>query len=354
MDDYKLRQSNRLTTARYELSLIEKRVMYHIIREVRKRYVLSDSGQKSLFDDLTLNIKITELAKEIWDAKHVSEVKKGLISLRLRSFEYQNEYAGDLELDEWLIVGFINYAEIKKGIAEVQVSKKLIPYLVELTQQYTEYSLTVAMSLRSKWSQRIYEICSQWRSAGGFRISLRDLREQFILEDKYKMYAALNEKVLQVAHKELKTLYDAGQCDLYFEYAEEKNGRSVENLRFKVISREGLNAPNSIDLLRQTLIILQELFEVTKKKKNTDYIAKVISKLQKSPDLIPHAHKRITEILASGISEPTRLIRFVLDEDVLKGIDKPVKLEKVVKNEEKGGAVSVVDQISNLANNKTV
>ena len=35
MDDYKLRQSNRLTTARYELNLIEKRVMYFIIKEVR-------------------------------------------------------------------------------------------------------------------------------------------------------------------------------------------------------------------------------------------------------------------------------------------------------------------------------
>ena len=354
MEDYKLRQSNRLTTARYELNLIEKRVMYFIIKEVRKRYVLGDSGQKDLFDDLTLKIKLTDLAKEIIDDKHVSEAKKGLVSLRLRSFEYQNEHAGDLELDEWLIVGFINYAEIKKGVAEVQVSKKLIPYLVELTQQYTEYSLTVAMSLRSKWSQRIYEICSQWRSAGGFRISIKDLREQFMLEAKYSEYAALKERVLQIAHKELKTLYDAGQCDLYFEYSEEKKGRSVESLRFKVISREGLNAPNNIDLLRQILIILQELFEVTKKKKNADYIAKVISKLQKSPDLIPHAHKRITEILSSGISEPTRLIRFVLYEDILKDVEKPVKQEKVAKNEEKGGGVSVMDQISNLANNKTV
>ena len=354
MDDFKLRQANRLTTARYELNLIEKRVMYHIIREVRKRYVLNGSGQKDLFDDLILKIKITDLAKEILDAKHIAEVKKGIISLRLRSFEYQNEHAGDLELDEWMIVGFINYAEIKKGVAEVQVSKKLLPYLVELTEQYTEYSLTVAMSLRSKWSQRIYEVCSQWRSAGGFRISVKDLREQFLLEDKYTEYASLNKFVLQVAHKELKTLYDAGQCDLYFEYSEEKNGRSVENLRFKVISRDGLNAPNNVDLLRQILIILQELFEVTKKKKNADYIAKVISKLQKSPDLIPHAHKRITEILASGISEPTRLIRFVLDEDILKGVEKPVKQEKVAKNEEKEDVTSVMGQLSKLANNKTV
>ena len=137
---------------------------------------------------------------------------------------------------------FYKLCRNKKGVAEVQVSKKLIPYLVELTQQYTEYSLTVAMSLRSKWSQRIYEICSQWRSAGGFRISIKDLREQFMLEAKYSEYAALKERVLQIAHKELKTLYDAGQCDLYFEYSEEKKGRSVESLRFKVISRESISA----------------------------------------------------------------------------------------------------------------
>jgi hypothetical protein len=35
-----------------------------------------------------------------------------------------------------------------KGVAEIQVSHKLMPFLVELSSQYTTYSLHVAMSLK--------------------------------------------------------------------------------------------------------------------------------------------------------------------------------------------------------------
>lgn len=350
-----LRHDNRLTSARYELSLIEKRILYFIIKDVRKKYKLSSGIQETLFKDFVLFVPLPDLAKEVWDAKHSSEVKKSLVSLRKRSFEYQNEHAGDLMLDEWYECGFINYAIFSKGKVEIQISKILLPFFLEF-KEYTEYSFVVAMSLRSKWSQRMYELCCKWRSAGGFRISVEDLRKQFLLEDKYKMYAAFNEFVLKVAYKELKDLYKKGESDLYFEYDDQegKKGRSVNMLRFKLILRDSVNLPNTEDLLRRTLIILQELFEVTKKKKNADKIALVISKLQKNPNLIPQIYKRITEILASGISEPIVLITHVLNEDVLKHVEKPVEKEKVLKSEENDSNISVMGQISNLANNKTV
>jgi predicted nucleotidyltransferase len=43
--------------------------------------------------------------------------------------------------------------------------------------------------------------------------------------------------ILQVAKRELKALYDIGQCDVYFEFTEERNGRSVEALRFKLFQK---------------------------------------------------------------------------------------------------------------------
>jgi plasmid replication initiation protein len=52
-------------------------------------------------------------------------------------------------------VRFYQLRPYQKGIAEIQVSHKLMPFLVELSSQYTAYSLHVAMSLKSKWSQRM-------------------------------------------------------------------------------------------------------------------------------------------------------------------------------------------------------
>jgi hypothetical protein len=45
-------------------------------------------------------------------------------------------------------VGFINWSKKKKGVAEVQISNVLMPFLVELSSQFTTYSLSVAMSLK--------------------------------------------------------------------------------------------------------------------------------------------------------------------------------------------------------------
>ncbi len=328
MKEIVIAQDNRLTTSRYELTLIEKRIFYYIIKEVRSKY---NTGQRDLFDDLILNIKVSELCKEIHQEDNKKETRKALEKFRSRSFTYTNE-----EEDDWLTCGFINYAHIKKGIAEIQVSHKLMPFLVELSSQYTAYSLHVAMSLKSKWSQRMYELCQKWQGTDGFRISVDDLRKAFILEDKYNRYALLNERVLQVAKRELKELYDIGQCDVYFEFTEERKGRTVEMLRFKLFRKNSMNVKTTNDLLLELIPVFQSMYETSKKPKNDVFVKEVILQLQKHPDLIEPLNKRIKEVLSEGMKNDTpRYIRFILNEDIIGHKPKSDKPKKsAVKSKE--------------------
>ena len=263
--DLMIAQDNRLTTARYELSLIEKRVFYYIIKEVRKNYV---SGQRNLFGDMVLTVPISKLAKEINQGDNSKETKKALRALRKRSFEWDNGLPDEHEDHEWLETGFIGYSRIKKGEATVQVGSALMPFLVELSTQFTPYSLNIAMSLKSKWSQRMYELCQKWQGTSGFRIKVKDLREAFKLEDKYNRYALLKKYVLEVARVELKELYEAGQCDVYFEYTEERNGRTIETLRFKLIRKNELNVKTTNDMLLELIPIFEKLYNTKKQPKN--------------------------------------------------------------------------------------
>ncbi|CAM4105550.1 Plasmid replication initiation protein [Flavobacterium branchiophilum] len=345
-------QDNRLTTARYELSLVEKRVFYYIIKEVRKNYSI---GRRDLFDNLVLNIKISDLAKDTNLNERETEVKKGLRSLRLREFEWDNGLHEKDEDYEWLVCGFINYATIKKGVAEVEVSKKLMPFLVELSSQFTPYSLTVAMSLKSKWSQRMYELCQKWQGTDGFRMSIKDLRKSFVLEDAYKEYGSLKLKVLDVAKKELKKLYDVGQCDVYFEYSEEKNGRSVETLRFKLFRKNTLNVKTTNDMLLELIPVFRALYNTDKMPKNDVFIKDVLLQLQKYPSLIEPLNTRIREILATGVKDDTaRYVRFILNEDILNYTEKPTKPKGgKVSEKEKQPNDAMID-ILGLANSKTV
>lgn len=320
MSDVILRQDNRITMARYELSLIEKRVMYYVLKEIRKQFVLDDSGQRDLFNDLIVTMDSSQLTKEVYPDQP-KRVKEALKNLRLRSFEYDNGEPEDSEEHHWFEVGFINWSQWNKGgKIEVQISKIILPFYVELTSQYTEYSLLVAMSLKSKWSQRMYELCAQWRSAGGFQISLKDLREMFKLEDNYSMYASFKNKVLDVAQKEIKSLYDKGQCDLYFNYGEKKEGRSVVSLSFKiVVANNPQSELSSADLDYMIRAELSNLFDTTKHPKNKDFVAKVMTALRLNPDDLEKCYKKILYVKQHiPADEQARYLRFVLKEEFLK------------------------------------
>ena len=130
--DATLIQDNRITSARYELNLMEKRILYILIKDIRNRYVATKQGNTTLFNDLIINTTSKQLLKDLRET-NPKKVKAAFKSLRLKSFEWQNEYPEDHELHEWFEVGFINYGEWRRGgDIEFEVSRKILPFFVEL------------------------------------------------------------------------------------------------------------------------------------------------------------------------------------------------------------------------------
>ena len=50
---------------------------------------------------------------------------------------------------------------------DVRVSPEIMPYLIDISQSFTTFDLGAAMLLRSKYTQKMYELCSQF--CGDFR-----------------------------------------------------------------------------------------------------------------------------------------------------------------------------------------
>ena len=203
----------------------------------------------------------------------------------------------------------------------------------------------------------MYELCQKWQGTDGFRITVDDLRKSFMLEEKYDRYALLNERVLQVAKRELKELYDLGQCDVYFEFTEERNGRKVETLRFKLFRKNSMNIKTTHDLLLELIPLFQSMYETTTKPKNDSFVKDVILQLQKYPNLIEPLNKRIKEILAEGMKNDTpRYIRFILNEDVMAYEPKENKTKKASSKPgpEKEERPDPMEEILKLSKEKTV
>jgi len=139
---------------------------------------------------------------------------------------------------------------------DVRVSPEIMPYLIDISQSFTTFDLGTAMLLRSKYTQKMYELCSQF--CGDFRfcsqteedagnifkkrvlpIQMTDFRRIFNLDEirdprtkriitpaSYTSFKDIKTRILDVAQKELFELYGCYHSNLWFDYQEgAKKGR---------------------------------------------------------------------------------------------------------------------------------
>ena len=305
-----LAQANALTQSRYDFNVIEKRCLYQIIKEVRRLFIDTHTGQKDLFDNMRLTL--TPAMLENLGGKK-KEVYDSLVRLRKRDVEIDTE-------DVWMNTGYVTMVKHnkKQDLYEVEVSSEIMPYLVALAENFTTYDLTVAISLKSTYSQRFYEYCSQYKNRANktFFFTVEKLREMMMLENKYPNGNNFKQKVLDVAQKEIKDLYDKGQCDLWFEYAvKDTDKRKVLSYFFFVHTKE--DEQNKVDYqsvnacLQRISSILNAFFPRDKK-----YIKRVIQEVQLRPDIAMELVEKLDKkVMDYDKKEIPPIIRYVLNSD---------------------------------------
>lgn len=305
--DITLSQSNALTQSRYDFSRIEKNVVYHIIQKVRQDYV-EGTMQRDLFENMYVYINVADLVR-VTDKDHTKEARAALRSLRHKDIEIEDEKGN------WLNVGFINYAKFdaKANRYEVEVSKEIMPHLVELAQCFTSYSLTVAISLKSKYSQRIYELCCQYRERGVFFLDQERLRKVMKLENKYPQNQDFKRFVLDVAYKELKDAYDTEQSDLWFEVMTKGRGKDVRYY-FKIHTKEEGQRPINIDERGKALYIFQRCKEIYPR--DPKFPDRILKNLDFSPDKIKPIYEKLERLEGKYKgADLAKMLRFILDDD---------------------------------------
>lgn len=307
----KLAQANQLSMARYDFSVIEKRCLYFVISEVRRLYVDTNKGQKDLFDNMFLQIpsdRLRGLADEIKD------VYNALKKLSDKSIEIEND-------DVWIYTRWILQAkhDKKKDTYNVDVSREILPYLVELAQSFTTYDLMVALTLKSTYSQRMYELCSQYKNRTNktFFLELDKLRYLLKVEEK-KSYQNTNNfktKVLDVAQREIQELFEKGQCDLYFTYrVKETKGRKILSYYFDIHTKDATDEINYITTdaqIKRILEIVQSFI-----KNDEKYYKRIKTALQLTPNIASDVLDKLNnKVLDYSKSDLAPIIRYVLRED---------------------------------------
>lgn len=137
-------------------------------------------------------------------------------------------------------IPWVSWCEYKSdvGIA-VKLNEKLKPFLINLKEHYTQYTLQEILAMKSVYAIRIFEILqskimnsSVPRDGIHIVLSVQELRECCGCEDKYPAFGNFKNKVIDKAMKEINrvTYYD-----ITFSY--QKQGKSVVAIDFFIASK---------------------------------------------------------------------------------------------------------------------
>lgn len=146
------------------------------------------------------------------------------------------------EGDTLIQTAWLSSAIYKKGTGYVELtfSPYLKPYMLKLNTMFTQYKLANILSMKSKYSPRIYEIlkCNEFKKQGYIEIEISDLRNLLKSENIYPRYNDFKRKIIEQAQKELKK-----NSDISFDFEEVKTCRKVTSIKFYIKSNKKVNDP---------------------------------------------------------------------------------------------------------------
>ncbi|MEG2985082.1 MAG: replication initiation protein [Peptostreptococcaceae bacterium] len=171
----------------------------------------------------------------------------------------------EIEEDDTLIqTAWLSSATYKKGsgMVELEFSPRLKPYMIKLSSMFTQYKLGNILSMKSKYSPRIYEIlkCNEFKKQGYIEIEVEELRKLLKADNIYPLYADFKRKIIIQTQKELKKI-----SDISFDFEEIKTGRKVTSLKFYIHSNNKKSSSETTVLDEVSATIAEDDKEETSK-----------------------------------------------------------------------------------------
>lgn len=282
-------QSNAITMARYEFSVMEKRILYCIINQINTGYKNHQTDYKddSGWKNITILINGKDLSK---CGERTADIRSSMKKLQKRTIEIQRE-------QRWTSIVFITAIDHfeETNNYRIEISRHIVPYFVELSSKFTAYYIAVALTLKSVYSQRFYELCCQYKSKKSFVLGTDEIRKFLAIEDKYPQINDLRKRVIEIPMKELKDSFDRKLSDLYFTVQPQKNGRQIIGFEFQIHTKEnspldGVNNPESY-------------FEYVKKQlhkysgRDYKYVNAVLDSIKGNDDITVSVARKIEEVI---------------------------------------------------------
>jgi plasmid replication initiation protein len=217
-------KSNALVEASYRLSVAEQRIILACISKIRR--------DQQITDEVLYSVSAHEIAeltgtKSKTNYEELAKAAQRLKRREVRLFEEPNGRGRKLRV---MVTGWVQTIVYiaEEGRVELRFTKDMLPYLSELTEQFTRYALADISRMTSAYAIRLYELLIQWRGTGERVLELGWLRDALKLEGRYSNIRDLKRWVLEPAVEQINEL-----SPIWVKWEQRKTGRRVTHIVFR-------------------------------------------------------------------------------------------------------------------------
>lgn len=208
-------KSNQVIEASYQLSAVEQRIILAAISLIPKNQIITD--------DELYPVSVNELQLlGVHEKTAYRDLKEGINRLYERSI--------NLSVDEKSIkmrwVQEVQFLD-SQGVIGIRFSKPILPFISNLSREFTKYALSDIAGISSAYAIRIYELLVQYRQIGKREISVETLRTMLELGKKYPLFADFKKRVIDTAVDQINEY-----SPLKVTYEQKKTGRKVTHIIF--------------------------------------------------------------------------------------------------------------------------
>lgn len=312
---------NRLIEARYDLTLQEMRIILWLFSEIKrgdKEFKVYRMAVKDFAEMVGIekNKKIYEQLIPI-----TKRLNQRLVEIHIPE---RNEYMHCT----WISSAKYHYGD---GFIDITLHPDLLPFLLELTKEFTIFELRYAIALSSIYAIRIYKLLKQYEKLGERTMEISEIRRCCSIGDEqYKFYKDFRVNIIDRAMREVNE-----KTDLCFGYSEIKTGRKVTSLQFTITKNKN-DQKQVVEIIDAIPKAIQE---------ESPYIEKLIAHgvLRATAERLISEHK--PEVIAYNIGQLERNLKAKRG----KKIDNPAGWLIKAIEEDRGEQKSIFDEQQELA-----
>lgn len=201
MKDNLVAQSNSLVSASYIMTILEKELLLACISKIDSR----PNRPVEVTKQTKFTISVKTMKELFYNERTNDNAYRDLRKAANRLFE--REVTIKLEDNQTLRTRFVSGIRFdpKKAQITVTFAEDILPYLTELSANFTKYRLHEVAELSSVHSMRLYELIVMWTNQFQYskELDLEDFKALMGVQNNYKQFGQLRESVIEKAINEI-------------------------------------------------------------------------------------------------------------------------------------------------------